>query len=152
MSSTCNICRLQLYLSHQGSQARPVPGKSYIEKRPEKQGLPVWFSDISFLARAVLLHSGVIRFLQLDFAECDEIERPSNTNREETMLILTRKTGTSIKIGQDVVIHVIHTGRSTVKIGIEAPSNVKIMRGELHDLPSRFDLDDIPEEALLLQH
>lgn len=68
------------------------------------------------------------------------------------MLILTRKNGTSIRIGNDVVLHVIHTSRSTVKIGIEAPSNVRIFRGELTEVPSRFDYDNCPEESLLLQH
>lgn len=68
------------------------------------------------------------------------------------MLILTRKQGSSIRIGKDVVIHVIHTSRSTVKIGIEAPSTVRIIRGELAEHPDRFDHDDCPEEALLLQH
>lgn len=68
------------------------------------------------------------------------------------MLILTRKKGTSIRIGHHVVLHVIQTGRSTVKVGIEAPADVRITRGELIEHPSRFDLDDCPEEALLLQH
>lgn len=68
------------------------------------------------------------------------------------MLILTRKSGTSVRVGDDVVIHVIQTGRSNVKIGIEAPGSVRIIRGELSEYPIRFDHDDCPEESLLLQH
>ena len=68
------------------------------------------------------------------------------------MLILTRKTGNTIRIGKDIVIRVMHTGRSAVKIGIEAPASVKVMRGELDSYPERFDLDLVPEEAVLLQH
>lgn len=68
------------------------------------------------------------------------------------MLILTRKQGSSVRIGKEVVIHVIHTSRSTVKIGIEAPSEVRIIRGELTEHPNRFDHGECAEEALMLQH
>jgi carbon storage regulator len=68
------------------------------------------------------------------------------------MLILTRKRGTSIRIGQDIVISVIQTGRSSVKLGIQAPAHVKIVRGELEDYPCPFDVTSSPEEALMLQH
>ena len=47
------------------------------------------------------------------------------------MLVLTRKTAEIIRIGDDVVIKVIKTGRGTVKIGIEAPDSVRVIRGEL---------------------
>lgn len=68
------------------------------------------------------------------------------------MLILTRKVKTSIRIGDDVVIHVIQTGRSTVRLGIEAPTHVRIVRGELASLPSQYDFDCSHDQALLLQH
>ena len=47
------------------------------------------------------------------------------------MLVLTRKKSEAIRIGNDVFIKVIRTGRSTVKIGIEAPASVRVVRGEL---------------------
>jgi carbon storage regulator CsrA len=47
------------------------------------------------------------------------------------MLILTRKRDGVIQIGEDVVVRVMRTGRGSVKIGIEAPAHVKILRGEL---------------------
>ena len=47
------------------------------------------------------------------------------------MLVLTRKPAEIIRIGEDSVIKVIKTGKGTVKIGIEAPANVRVMRGEL---------------------
>lgn len=47
------------------------------------------------------------------------------------MLVLTRKPAETIRIGEDIVIKVIKTGKGTVKIGIEAPSHVRVMRGEL---------------------
>jgi carbon storage regulator CsrA len=47
------------------------------------------------------------------------------------MLVLTRKKSEAIRIGNDVFVKVIRTGRSTVKIGIDAPANVRVVRGEL---------------------
>ena len=47
------------------------------------------------------------------------------------MLVLTRKTAETIQIGNDIVIKVISCGRGRVKIGVEAPGNVRVVRGEL---------------------
>ena len=47
------------------------------------------------------------------------------------MLVLTRKRSETIQIGEGIVIKIITTGRSTVKIGIQAPPEVRIMRAEL---------------------
>lgn len=47
------------------------------------------------------------------------------------MLVLTRKRNEMIRIGDDVVIKVIKTGKGAVKIGIEAPANVRVLRAEL---------------------
>lgn len=47
------------------------------------------------------------------------------------MLVLTRKRNEMIRIGDDVVVKVIKTGKGCVKIGIEAPANVRVLRGEL---------------------
>ncbi len=56
------------------------------------------------------------------------------------MLVLTRKAAETIRIGDDIVIKVIKTAKGTVKIGIEAPANIRVMRGELikeeHPVPS----------------
>ena len=74
------------------------------------------------------------------------------------MLILTRKRDDSIRIGDDIVVRVMRTARGSVKIGIEAPETVRIVRGELFDVEtSAISLaDDESHEActdaLLLQH
>lgn len=47
------------------------------------------------------------------------------------MLVLTRKNAETIRIGDGILIKVIKTGRGSVKIGIEAPDDVRVMRGEL---------------------
>ncbi|MEZ6056685.1 MAG: carbon storage regulator [Planctomycetaceae bacterium] len=47
------------------------------------------------------------------------------------MLVLTRKEAETITIGDGIVLKVIQTSRGTVKIGIDAPAEVRILRGEL---------------------
>ncbi|MCA9018333.1 MAG: carbon storage regulator [Planctomycetaceae bacterium] len=47
------------------------------------------------------------------------------------MLVLTRKSAETIVIGEDIVIKVIKTGHGSVRIGIEAPTHISVMRGEL---------------------
>jgi len=47
------------------------------------------------------------------------------------MLVLTRKQSQLIQIGDNIVIKVIRTGPGTVKLGIDAPHDVRVMRGEL---------------------
>jgi carbon storage regulator len=49
------------------------------------------------------------------------------------MLILSRKTGEVIKIGDQVAVHVIEISKGFVKIGIEAPEHVKILRQEVYE-------------------
>lgn len=47
------------------------------------------------------------------------------------MLILTRKQGEKIKIGDDIEITIIEISQGNVKIGVEAPKKVKVIRYEL---------------------
>jgi carbon storage regulator len=51
------------------------------------------------------------------------------------MLVLSRKAGQSIKIGDDVTVHVIQMNSNQVRIGIDAPDDVLILRSEVkkHD-------------------
>ncbi len=55
------------------------------------------------------------------------------------MLVLTRKQDGVIRIGDNIVIRVIRTGKSSVKIGVDAPAAIKVVRGELDPLPSQPD-------------
>jgi carbon storage regulator CsrA len=67
------------------------------------------------------------------------------------MLVLTRKKSEAIRIGNDVFIKVIRTGRSTVKIGIDAPANVRVVRGELvitHPLETTGNRRDISADVV----
>lgn len=47
------------------------------------------------------------------------------------MLVLTRKVGEGIKIGDDVIIRVIQVKGKQVRIGVEAPKETKVQRDEL---------------------
>ncbi|ANE32730.1 carbon storage regulator CsrA [Campylobacter hyointestinalis] len=47
------------------------------------------------------------------------------------MLILTRKNGEAVQIGADIEIKIIESSKNSVKIGIEAPKSILILRSEL---------------------
>lgn len=55
------------------------------------------------------------------------------------MLILGRRVGETLLIGDDVKIFVLHCDRTSVRLGIEAPTSVTILRGEIahqtHSVP-----------------
>lgn len=48
------------------------------------------------------------------------------------MLVLTRRQGESIVIGDGIKLTVVSVGPGRVKIGIEAPPSVRIDREEIH--------------------
>ncbi len=47
------------------------------------------------------------------------------------MLVLARKLDESIVIGDNIVVKVVAIENGVVKLGIDAPQDVKIMRNEL---------------------
>jgi carbon storage regulator len=49
------------------------------------------------------------------------------------MLILTRKAGQKIKIGDDISILVLDMGNGHVKLGLEAPKTVPVHREEIYN-------------------
>ncbi|MEM6688755.1 MAG: carbon storage regulator [Planctomycetota bacterium] len=59
------------------------------------------------------------------------------------MLVLTRKTNETIRIGTDITITLTRIRGNQVQIGIDAPRDVAIRRGEL------AILDDVELEANL---
>lgn len=59
------------------------------------------------------------------------------------MLVLTRKPQEKIRIGNDITITVIKTKGKTVRLGIDAPNDVTVLRGELEfDLGSKVSLEE----------
>ncbi len=47
------------------------------------------------------------------------------------MLVLTRKQNEKIRIGDNITITVIRMKGKAVRLGIEAPKNINVLRGEL---------------------
>ena len=48
------------------------------------------------------------------------------------MLVLTRRENEKIRIGKNIVLNIISTSDNNIKIGIEAPKEVKIFREEIY--------------------
>jgi carbon storage regulator len=49
------------------------------------------------------------------------------------MLVLSRKTDESLRIGENIEIVVQRIGGGRVRLGIKAPADVRIMRTEVDD-------------------
>lgn len=47
------------------------------------------------------------------------------------MLVLARKKNESIVIGDNIEIRILSVKGNTVRVGIQAPQEVKVLRGEL---------------------
>jgi carbon storage regulator CsrA len=57
------------------------------------------------------------------------------------MLVLTRKYQEKIRIGDNITITVLRTKGKAVRLGIEAPANVPVVRGEL-----KFEAQEVGDE------
>ncbi len=49
------------------------------------------------------------------------------------MLVLTRKPGERIVIGDNVVLTVVEVKGDSIRLGIDAPRDVKVYRGEIYE-------------------
>lgn len=49
------------------------------------------------------------------------------------MLVLTRKAGESIVIGENVVVTVLEIRGGQIRLGVDAPRDVSVHRAEVHD-------------------
>lgn len=54
------------------------------------------------------------------------------------MLVLTRKDGQSIEIANSITITVLEIQHGRVKIGIDAPPHIRIVRDDAHPPASRL--------------
>ena len=50
------------------------------------------------------------------------------------MLVLTRKLQQQIKIGEQITVTILRVKGNTVRVGVEAPREVRVVRGELPKL------------------
>lgn len=57
---------------------------------------------------------------------------PCSYHRRVVMLILTRKIGESLLIGDDVEITVLSVRGSQVKLGVKAPKEIAVHREEIY--------------------
>ena len=67
---------------------------------------------------------------------CAGLTPPSGRKPERsegTMLLLTRKLGENIRIGDDVKITIVEVKGNHVKLGIDAPPSVKVHREEIYE-------------------
>jgi carbon storage regulator CsrA len=47
------------------------------------------------------------------------------------MLVLTRKLGQKVVIGQDITVTILAVMGNKVRLGIEAPDHIRVLRSEL---------------------
>lgn len=59
------------------------------------------------------------------------------------MLVLTRRSGESIIIGNGIKLTVVNIGPGRVKLGIEAPPTVRIDREEIHTRIQQEQASDV---------
>jgi carbon storage regulator len=68
------------------------------------------------------------------------------------MLIITRRPGEKIMLGDDVVIEVIEASGSSVRIGIDAPKSIPVYREEIwaavkEENAAASDADAVPTKS-----
>ncbi|MBI5088968.1 MAG: carbon storage regulator CsrA [Actinobacteria bacterium] len=65
------------------------------------------------------------------------------------MLVLTRRVGESILIGDDIVVTVLELNRDQVRIGIRAPRSVSVHREEVYqEILMSNRAAAVPDDAL----
>ena len=55
------------------------------------------------------------------------------SHRESRMLVLSRKVGERILIGENISVTVVRVGPGVVRLGVEAPQNVSVLREEIKE-------------------
>jgi carbon storage regulator CsrA len=65
------------------------------------------------------------------------------------MLVLTRKLQERIHIGDQITVTIVRIQGDRIRLGIEAPKNVRVMRGEVsaRDAQASVELASPPEHA-----
>lgn len=68
------------------------------------------------------------------------------------MLIITRKKGESLMIGDDIEIIINKIDDGSVKIGIKAPKNVSILRKELYEQVEKENKEAVNVDINMLKN
>jgi carbon storage regulator len=66
----------------------------------------------------------------------------NNDQGVDKVLILTRRTGETLNIGDDIQITVLGIKGNQVRIGINAPKDVPVHREEIYEKIKHEDFDD----------
>jgi carbon storage regulator len=61
--------------------------------------------------------------------------------QEPTMLVLARKLNETICIGNEVRVTVLQIRQGRVRLGIEAPAQIRVRRDEIQESPAREFLE-----------
>ncbi len=67
------------------------------------------------------------------------------------MLVLSRKIGEKIHVGDDITIEVRRVAGNRVTLAVEAPRTVRILRGELRDAAIEFEFEPNDHDAQPVQ-
>lgn len=51
------------------------------------------------------------------------------------MLVISRKVGEKVHIGGTIVLTIVAIEGQRIRLGVEAPTNVRVLRGELLESP-----------------
>jgi len=75
------------------------------------------------------------------------------------MLVITRRPGERICLGDDITITVLEVSGQTVRLGIEAPQSVPIYRHEIwlavkaeNEAAARAEVDRLPSSSTQSNH
>ncbi|MBV8074908.1 MAG: carbon storage regulator CsrA [Planctomycetaceae bacterium] len=63
------------------------------------------------------------------------------------MLVLSRKLGEKIVIGDNIIVTVVKIDRNQIRIGIEAPQEVPVYREEIS--PTRVEKDEKSSSGIM---
>jgi carbon storage regulator len=66
------------------------------------------------------------------------------------MLVLSRKVGDKLVIDGNITVEVVKISANRISLGIVAPSNVKILRGELTEPRAKAEMVELLVEDGLL--
>lgn len=68
------------------------------------------------------------------------------------MLVLTRQKNQTIKLGDDVSITIVDIDGDRVRIGIDAPKNLRIMRAEILEEVRQTNKEAVQSNTSFLRH
>ena len=63
------------------------------------------------------------------------------------MLILTRRVGETLMIGDEMTVTVLGVKGNQVRIGVNAPKDVAVHREEIYDKIQKSDIEEGEEDA-----